>query len=535
MSFMSLPRNGSYEWNGINLDEPEEFTNLMISLCHKQGFLMDRFLQGVQNKFVEEGDFRENLFKKRTAYKKGAQGSSAIIILVVATFVLLAVGVVFTGRDGSLSVPPRKEKSNLPLATPSAQPTTKTSPLPEKGTKPFVPPVLSQTGTFPTGSELVYIASGDLYLLTSEGSKSLTHSGKVASFKLSGNKKYLTWISAKTLRYVADEWEGATYSEQHKVQRQKEFNLPNAVFLLDLKSGESTLLVQAALPSDAILIKDLESTDSGKIWRLGINDADVSFDGTKVIFTGNEGLWLKDLTTEKEQQLAKNVDFQQSKNGVADVKHYNGVYWQPDGTKVLLLLSGWEVVFHELYDSATGILQPFPIAVDAYDVRWSSDGRGVYAWGNSRMGSPGVWQKELGHTNVTQLPHITGEYDISGFSWSARGKMAAIFSPFGASQDYPNKTDLPSDKQAIYLVDSLGMPQMLAEISASYKERSAGYLQWSPNEQFLSFIKTPYEKGNYYDLDVFDLSGKEVFSLHGINAYSSLESRNFDHYYLWIH
>lgn len=61
--------HGSHEWHGISFDDAEAFTNLMITLCTKQGFLMDRFLAGIQNKFVKEGGFRENLFKKRIEYK----------------------------------------------------------------------------------------------------------------------------------------------------------------------------------------------------------------------------------------------------------------------------------------------------------------------------------------------------------------------------------------------------------------------------------------------------------------------------------
>lgn len=62
--------NESNEWNGIKFSDPEAFANLMITLCTKQGFLMDRFLKGIQERFVKEGGFRENLLKKRLAFKK---------------------------------------------------------------------------------------------------------------------------------------------------------------------------------------------------------------------------------------------------------------------------------------------------------------------------------------------------------------------------------------------------------------------------------------------------------------------------------
>ena len=63
--------HGSHEWHGIHFDAPEGFANLMMTLCIKQGFLMDRFLEGIKNRFIREGGFRENLFKKRAEYRNG--------------------------------------------------------------------------------------------------------------------------------------------------------------------------------------------------------------------------------------------------------------------------------------------------------------------------------------------------------------------------------------------------------------------------------------------------------------------------------
>lgn len=60
----------SHEWHGISFGEPESFANLMVTLCAKEGYLMDHFLVGIQNRFVREGGFRENLLKKRLAYRK---------------------------------------------------------------------------------------------------------------------------------------------------------------------------------------------------------------------------------------------------------------------------------------------------------------------------------------------------------------------------------------------------------------------------------------------------------------------------------
>ncbi len=60
----------AHEWHGISFDDPKSFANLMITLCIKQGFLMDRFLEGIKNRFIREGGFRENLFKKRREFQQ---------------------------------------------------------------------------------------------------------------------------------------------------------------------------------------------------------------------------------------------------------------------------------------------------------------------------------------------------------------------------------------------------------------------------------------------------------------------------------
>jgi four helix bundle suffix protein len=42
----------------------------MITLCFKQGYLLDRFLKALKEKFIREGGFRENLFKERFRFRE---------------------------------------------------------------------------------------------------------------------------------------------------------------------------------------------------------------------------------------------------------------------------------------------------------------------------------------------------------------------------------------------------------------------------------------------------------------------------------
>lgn len=68
---VEIPTNLSNlsNWTKLNFESAENFANLMVCLCYKQGYLMDQFIRAKQDKFVKEGGFRENLFKKRREYK----------------------------------------------------------------------------------------------------------------------------------------------------------------------------------------------------------------------------------------------------------------------------------------------------------------------------------------------------------------------------------------------------------------------------------------------------------------------------------
>jgi four helix bundle suffix protein len=61
--------NMIYLTYGIYLTNGESFANLMITLCFKESYLLDKLIQSQKNKFIKEGGFRENLFLKRIKYK----------------------------------------------------------------------------------------------------------------------------------------------------------------------------------------------------------------------------------------------------------------------------------------------------------------------------------------------------------------------------------------------------------------------------------------------------------------------------------
>ena len=48
---------------------PERFANLLITLIHLETYLLDQLLRSLENKFITEGGYTENLFKKRLEYR----------------------------------------------------------------------------------------------------------------------------------------------------------------------------------------------------------------------------------------------------------------------------------------------------------------------------------------------------------------------------------------------------------------------------------------------------------------------------------
>ena len=50
-------------------NNPEEAANMLLTFCQLEGFLLGRQITSLKEKFVREGGFRENLFKKRIEFK----------------------------------------------------------------------------------------------------------------------------------------------------------------------------------------------------------------------------------------------------------------------------------------------------------------------------------------------------------------------------------------------------------------------------------------------------------------------------------
>ena len=58
--------------NNPNLpNDPEEAANMLLTFCQMETFLLRKQIEALTKKFIEEGGFRETLFKKRMNYKRG--------------------------------------------------------------------------------------------------------------------------------------------------------------------------------------------------------------------------------------------------------------------------------------------------------------------------------------------------------------------------------------------------------------------------------------------------------------------------------
>ncbi len=47
----------------------ESYANLMICILNKENYMLDKMIQSLENKFIKEGGYSENLFKKRMEYR----------------------------------------------------------------------------------------------------------------------------------------------------------------------------------------------------------------------------------------------------------------------------------------------------------------------------------------------------------------------------------------------------------------------------------------------------------------------------------
>lgn len=51
-------------------NSPEEAANMLLTFCQMETFLLKRQIEALKAKFVRDGGFRENLFRKRMEFKK---------------------------------------------------------------------------------------------------------------------------------------------------------------------------------------------------------------------------------------------------------------------------------------------------------------------------------------------------------------------------------------------------------------------------------------------------------------------------------
>lgn len=62
---LAYKSNRTYKTYSSYLQNPEDFANCLICLIHQANFLLDQQLKSLEQKFITQGGYTENLFKKR--------------------------------------------------------------------------------------------------------------------------------------------------------------------------------------------------------------------------------------------------------------------------------------------------------------------------------------------------------------------------------------------------------------------------------------------------------------------------------------
>lgn len=52
---------------------PEESANMLLTFCQMETYLLNKQIESLEEKFIKEGGFRENLFRKRLQYRRSSQ------------------------------------------------------------------------------------------------------------------------------------------------------------------------------------------------------------------------------------------------------------------------------------------------------------------------------------------------------------------------------------------------------------------------------------------------------------------------------
>lgn len=67
---LAYNRYNDYKYYKVYIFSPETAANAMICLIHQTNALIDQKLRWLEEKFIREGGFRENLFRKRMEQKR---------------------------------------------------------------------------------------------------------------------------------------------------------------------------------------------------------------------------------------------------------------------------------------------------------------------------------------------------------------------------------------------------------------------------------------------------------------------------------
>jgi dipeptidyl aminopeptidase/acylaminoacyl peptidase len=281
----------------------------------------------------------------------------------------------------------------------------------------------------------------------------------IGSFRFSAKKQYLGYIQNVSV-------DGDNYGQ--------------SILAYDLADEKTVSLLEQTLP----ILKKTQPATSNRKWH-DRSDADILFDfdfaaydGKKITYARSDGVWLKDIASQKTKHLLPN-HYGAHPSGVED-KLYTDLFWQSAGNYLLARLSFSESSKLQLYslDDKKLIILPDALAYDTIGFINAHGNKIFYSQAGPVGNNVGLW---------IDTKKIIDQSIVSAAS-SSQGQIAAIIEPDTFNEN--KKTILPFKTRGLYLVDLKGNLTPLLENEKIFS------VSWSPDGNYLFFLENLTDQRN---------------------------------------
>lgn len=375
-----------------------------------------------------------------------------------------------------------------------------------------------------SSGKIAFVKDGSLFLLDNKGVLQLTKNERVGKFRWSRDGKNILYITEKLIEYETEvdiPYENKRKREADRKQTMTKKNIRQ--FGTVVRSVDLETKIQRQLVAAKYTDSELKDAATGKDDRsLSLEDFDMSHDGKQIIYI-QDGVWLKNTVTNKEEKIAKNIYFKDDASNIAELKHYGDVSWNPVLDTVLLHYGVWECAVNELYYPATKQFSRLEDMQTCNMGSWTPDGTQILSTAQTGRGEGGLWLTELTAKKTKKIVGDTGKYALSVLSATVtkEKRMIAIIEPFSEE-----KTDLPVEHTALYEVNPSGSLKLLKQLQENTNEPIyATNLQSSPDGASITYLirdaNQEYDEINQkYNLYLLAADGsREQMLLGNISSY----------------